>query len=182
MKLSYEDRKEIIRLYFDKSMGYGSIAKKYGSSPTTIRRIIDLYKTYGEESLKRKQYTTYSPEFKYEVISKFLNGESKTMLSTEYNISTSRINSWLEKYNELGYDGLKDKRKGRPPKMKKKEEVIEEAKNIEETEDIEIKDIDLNSLDPKVKEYILSQQKEIEYIRTENAILKKYQALVQQKK
>ena len=175
-KLTYEDKKEIVRLYIDEGMGYGSIAKKYEVSPTTIKRIVDFYNAYGEEALKRKQYTTYSPEFKYEVVSRALNGESKTMLATEYQITVSSISIWLEKYNDSGYDGLKDRKRGRPPKMKEKEKVTEETK------DIEITEINLDNLDPKVREYILSQQEEIDDLSLEIAILKKVQALAQRKK
>ena len=89
-------------------------------------------------------------------------------------MSDSIIHSWLNKYKDLGYDGLKDKPKGRKPSMRKEENQI----------------IDIDSIDPNDKDEIIRQQqiiieqqkKEKEYLEMENEVLKKLQTLVQQRK
>ena len=118
-KLTYEDKKEIIRLYDKEHYGYHTIAKIYNVNKSTIGQIIRKHHLHGESVLNKQKNNTYSPNIKLEVINRALNGESKKSLAVEYNITSSQIISWLKKYEEFGYNGLIDKPKGRPPDMKK---------------------------------------------------------------
>ena len=56
--------------------------------------------------------------FKMKIIKLVFERKSKTSLVAEYNItgSAGTIVAWMHKYEELGYNGLISKRKGRPKK------------------------------------------------------------------
>ena len=123
-KLTYEDKKEIIRLYTEEHYGYPTIAKQFKIRVSGVTRIIRKYLMYGEDSLIKKSKRDFSADLKFEIINRAMNGQSKTSLGIEYQIQESYIISWLKKYNEFGYNGLIDKPKGRPPNMKKEKKPI----------------------------------------------------------
>ena len=108
-KFSYEDKKEIIRLYNEEHYGCKTIAKKYNVNYTTILRIVRKYLLHGEASLKKCKNRKFTAEIKLEVIHRAMNGESKKSLGIEYMIQEAQIISWLKNYEEFGYNGLIDK-------------------------------------------------------------------------
>ena len=159
-KLTYEDKKEIIRLYFEENIGCIKIARRFHVSKKVTQMLIEKYKVHGEQVLIKQNNRKFSPEKKLEIINRVTNGESKNSLAIEYNIQCSNIRLWLKKYEELGYDGLKEKLKGRSQSMKKEE-----------------KPIDLNDKDAIIK----SQQDRILELEAEIESLKKMKALVLQR-
>ena len=159
-KLSYEDKKEIIRLYNDEHYGYIAIANMFNVQHATIERIVRKYNKHGEKSLIKQKNRVFSPKLKLEIITRAMNGESKKSLGVEYLIQEAYIISWLKKYEEFGYNGLVDKPKGRPPAMKK-----------------EKKPIDPNDKDAVIK----SQADRILELEAEVEALKKLRALVLQR-
>ena len=98
----------------------------------------------------------------------------RVLIQLLMNMSDSIIHSWLNKYKDLGYDGLKDKPKGRKPSMKKNEKKV----------------IDIDSIDPNDKDEIIRQLKllveqekeEKQYLQLEVEVLKKLDSLVQTRK
>ena len=159
-KLTYEDKKEIVRLYNEEHYGYRRIAKKYNVSDNTIEKIVRKYHLHGESSLSKAKNRKFSSEIKLEVINRALNGESKKSLGIEYMVQEAQIISWLKKYEEFGYNGLIDKPKGRPPTMKKEKKVI----------------------DPNDKDAIIKEKdKRILELEAEIEALKKLRALVLQR-
>ena len=159
-KFSYENKKEIIRLYNEEHYGCKTIAKKYNVNYTTILRIVRKYLLHGEASLKKCKNRKFTAEIKLEVIHRAMNGESKKSLGIEYMIQEAQIISWLKNYEEFGYNGLIDKPKGRPPNMKKEKKVI-----------------DPNDKDAVIK----SQADRILELEAEVEALKKLRALVLQR-
>ena len=124
-KFTYEDKKEIIRLYDEEHYGYPTIAKKYNVRVTTISRIVRRYKLHVESSLIKQKNRKFPADLKFEIISRAMNGESKKSLGIQYMIQEVQIISWLKNYEEFGYNGLIDKTKGRPPDMKKEKKAID---------------------------------------------------------
>lgn len=160
-KLTKEQKIEICRLKIEEGVPIPELTKRYGIDESIIERYVRKYKAHGEEAFK-KQYRAFSPEKKLEIINRVSKGESRSSLEIEYNIQRSMINSWLKRYEKDGYNGLIDKKKGRPPAMKKKKTDIDEI------------------ADPKDKEIALLKQKNYE-LEAENAALKKLKALVLQR-
>lgn len=54
-KLTYEDKKEIIRLYDEEHLGYILIARKMKVNTKVVERIIRKFHIHSEASLKRKK-------------------------------------------------------------------------------------------------------------------------------
>lgn len=159
-KLTYEDKKEIIRLYDEEHYGAYTIAKKFNVAQITVQKIIGKYHLHGESCLIKHENKKYTPDQKLEIITRCMNGSSKFTLGIEYNITSTQITNWLKKYEEFGYNGLIDKPKGRPPTMKKDKKII-----------------DPNDKDAVIK----SQADRILELEAEVEALKKLRALVLQR-
>lgn len=99
-----------------------------------------------------------------EIIQRVLDGKSITSIAAELCVNKGMIHSWLKKYKELGYNGLIEKKKGRPAKMKPKKN---EAKL----------DTPMDEKDKRIKEL----EERNAQLEMENDLLKKLRALVQQR-
>ena len=170
MKLSLEEKIEIVRLYEEEGLGYGTIAKKYKIHDTSVERIIYRYKNHGIESLEHPpKQQNYSADFKIMIIKKVYEGRSKTSLAAEYNLpSSGTIVAWMHNYEELGYNGLISKRRGRKKDMNPKKE--EKTKEVNSSP--------LNDSERQEYEELKIRLKEVEM---ENEFLKKLDALVQER-
>ena len=91
------------------------------------------------------------------------NGEAIYCVAAEYMISPGQLYNWLKKYQELGYNGLINKPKGRPKIMKP-----ETKKTMPTTED---------EKDKRIREL----EERNAQLEMENDLLKKLKALVQQR-
>lgn len=158
-KLTLEDKKEIIRLRNEEGYGTTQLSKIFKIGRSKITLLIRRYDFHGEKIFD-KTYNVISSETKLEIIQKFNDGCSITKLMIEYLVSNVQIHKWVSQYEKLGYDGLENKKKGRPPSMKK-----------------EVKPIDPNDKDALIKQ-LEERNKELE---CEVEALKKLRALVQQR-
>ena len=173
MKLSDEDKKEIIRLNKEEGVSQKHLAKMFDIGIRHIADLLAKYNLHGEEALIKGPNRKYSPEFKMEVIKQYLNGESKNSLCVTHNIRYTMLDSWLKRYEKDGYNGLIDKKKGRPPKMKKEDETVNETVNEDNGE------IKPESADKARIRLLEKKNKELE---AEVAYLKKLNALVRERK
>lgn len=165
MKLKLEDKIKIIRFYKE---GYSIpyISKNFNVSHKTIKRIERQYREHGIESFKEKgSNSKYSVDFKMKIIKCVLAGESMASIAAELCVNDGMIYFWVKRYNELGYNGLIEKKKGRPPKMKPK------------SKEIKINDTSTDEKDKRIKEL----EERNAQLEMENDLLKKLRALVQQR-
>ena len=171
MKLKDVDIKEITKL-LDQHESKAKIASMYHVSESLLEQLDRRYKMHGLEAILHGQSKSYTIDEKIVIINRYYAGESKTSLSTELNVSSSVVNSWIKKYEQMGYNGLIDNRgkpgvskMGRPKKNKKQTSTTEAMAPVNDAEREE-----LNKL-----------RKENYQLKMENACLKKIQALVQQR-
>ena len=136
------------------------VAFRYGLSRSLLTRWVDHYSARGSEGLLPKVRVYHSAEFKLSVVTHYKSQElSLRDCCSHYGIAHECIVlSWVKRYELSGVHGLREQR-GRPRLMKK--------------------DKPLKKIQPLTK--LEELEKENLYLRAENELLKKLEALTQAK-
>ena len=137
-----------------------SVAKENNFDQSNLRKWIAFYRKYGKDGLLVSNNQSYSVDFKQKVLQTI---EKKSLslkeACVEFNITShSVIIQWQKKYKNQGTFGLERKSKGRPKSMNFKRAKKKTNKPLTREEELLL---------------------EIESLRCENALLKKFNALVQ---
>lgn len=160
-KYTFEIKKNAVEHYLNTNDSFKVTAKKYQVSYTLLKEWVARSKKQGIESLNSK-FTRYDVRFKMEVLNYMNNtGASPLQAAAMFNIpSPKTIRKWRTILESQGIEALRKTSKGYSTVKKKK------------------------AIAPKQKQDKNSQndlQSEIEYLRMENAYLKKLHALIQEK-
>ena len=127
-----------------------------------IREWARLEKVHGMDVLRHKIHNTkYTADQKLALVNRVLAGKSVRSVAAETGIENTQLRAWVNKYINEGYNGLIGMKKGRPRKYTMKEKPTP----LTETE----------------REELIRLREENEYIKTENAFIKKLSALRQEK-
>nr|WP_294922274.1 transposase [uncultured Flavobacterium sp.] len=159
VKYNYEFKLRCVQEVLKNNRSIRSVAKENNFTESNLRKWVNLYKHYGKQGLLPKMNQYYSIDFKLKVLKKI---QEKSLSLIEacfvFNIpSESVITQWRTNYKKHGIAGLEAKPKGKPTMTFKR------AKK--------------KSNKPLTREEELLL--EIESLRCENALLKKFNALVQ---
>jgi transposase len=161
-KYDYKFRLQCVEAIVKNNRPARVVASEKGIVFSNLRLWLGFYRQYGKDGLKGRKYQYYDVSFKLKVIQTI----EKELLSLReacirFNVpSESTMVSWKRVFEAEGILGFNNKPKGRPPKMKPP-----------------IKRKARKSSKPLTREQELLE--ELEYLRAENALLKKLQALVQ---
>ena len=148
---------KVIAYYRQGHTGHAT-AEKFNLDNKIVVRWVKQYQSGGIDAIKPKTSKAYySGEFKHEVITTMLTqGLSQLEVALRYNISSpALISHWHKAYRLHGMSGLISKPKGRTAMSKP---FITDKPDDEKT--------------PK------ERKRELEYLRAENAYLKKLDALL----
>lgn len=123
MKLTYEDKLEIYRLWKEEGWGEKRIAKKFNLNHLTVYYIFHLIDRHGPEIVKHGKNKYYSLEFKEAAIKRVLSGnESIISIALDLGLSNHGVlSSWIKSYKENGYTVVERKR-GRHGKKESKDD------------------------------------------------------------
>jgi len=162
IKYTEQFKLEVVQHYLRGAMGYGRLGAHYGVASPHIRQWVSAYRLHGLEGLRRK-VTRYDAAFKLTVLQHMWdNGLSNRQAAAHFNVrNPTSVGMWDSLYREGGMAALAPpRRKTQPMKapISKPEQKSDQERSREEL------------------------LKELEYLRMENEVLKKLQALVQARK
>ena len=165
MRYSYEFKLLCVDLY--KSGTYpdtpnDTTEERFKKNVREWARMVDAN---GPEVLKHKAFNkVWTPEEKLDLVSQAISGKSRTDIALKAGINPGMLYQWIQKYKSSGYNGLVEKKKGRPSTVHDMKKAIE-PRPLTESE----------------REELIRLRAENEYIKAENEVIKKRIALRQEK-
>ena len=165
MRYSQEYKMNCIELYRQGKWPETPDGIKEQNFRCMLRHWVRIEDHQGPEALCHKNFNkVWSPEEKLELILQVIAGKSYQEVAFSVGINAGMLYQWVRKYKSLGYNGLVDTKKGRPPKEPQMKKNINPA-----------------PLTESEREELIRLRAENEYIKAENEEIKKRIALRQEK-
>jgi transposase len=160
-KHSEQFKLSVIKDYLAGAGGFGAVAQRHGIDGSTVRKWVGVYRQHGEAGIQKK-FSHYDAQFKLSVLRHMQEkGLSHREVAAVFNIRNApSIGVWERQYYAGGIDALSQRPRGRRKKMP----------------DFPITPPSEATDQTRTREQLLE---EINYLRMENAYLKKLEALVQ---
>ena len=158
-KYSSEFKLKVVKYCVEDNHSMCSAARKFGiPSSTPLKEWIRKYKEHGTEGLIKQQKSSYSGEFKQNVVEYMHNNHlSATETAVHFRLQTSVVIKWKRIYYEEGSQSFYKERRGRSKDMSSKSK---------------------KKLSKEVEEDLVTENQRL---RMENEYLKKLNALVQER-
>lgn len=164
-KHSLEFKMSVVQYYLDGTQGYKEVGRRHGIAFSLVKRWVAFFRHHGVEGLRgRPRNTTWSPEFKMSVLQHMWdNNLSYGESAARFNIrSQCVVGIWDRGFRKDGYDSLTSSQAG---------DTIMPEPSAPPPEKSPADDL-------RSREELL---KELNYLRMEVAVLKKFEALAQAK-
>jgi transposase len=151
----------VVQQYLDGEGGYTALAREHRLAHSLVKRWVQRFRTHGSEAFKKK-FSHYSAEFKLLVLRHMWENElSYGQTAVQFDIrNPGALGVWERSFHSGGLEALKPRPRGRSTAM-----AVPTAKPDTPSDD-----------EKRSREELLA---ELDYLRMENAYLKKLQALVQ---
>ncbi len=164
VKYSIKQKRLAIQSILSGRLSIKGAARELGCGKSAVQRWLIQYKQAGVKGLKFRN-GHYDDRFKLQVVRYHIKkGLSLKQTASDFKIPNEAVLSrWIKNYERLGIDGLANKRRGRKKSIMTKKP----GKKVD------------TAADPAAQK-LAAMQKELDYLRAENAFLKKLSALVQQ--
>ena len=167
MRYSYEFKRKCVEMYRSGQWPETPEGIRQENFRNTIRKWVRLEDANGPEVLRHKSSNkAWTEEERLRIVMQVIAGRSVKSVAIENGIQDGMLYQWVRKYKIFGYNGLVERKKGRParnPEMKKIN--INNQRKLDETE----------------YEELIRLRAEVEYIKAENAVIKKEIALREEK-
>lgn len=164
-KYSEQFKQDAVDRYRAGPFGCDRIGKELGVPSSTVYHWVKLYEVHGKAGLEKKSQR-YSGQFKLSVLQHMWKHElSFFETAVHFNVRhIGIISQWERCYHGGGIDALNPRQRERPKKMPTSQPPASQTPASEQSKTIE------------------ELRAEVDYLRMENAYLKKLGALVQQQK
>lgn len=158
-KYNSEFKLKLIKLYLS-GASFTGLSRDFKIAKNQIQKWVEHYQLRGAVSLLPQYGRIYKKDFKLQVVKAFQGGDlSLRQCCLKYKIpSLSTLITWIRQYNQSGIDGFSNRR-GRPSTMTKKTSFKRTYGPLTRLEELERENL---------------------YLRAENEVLKKLEALAQQ--
>lgn len=156
------EKYEAVWRYMNEGISYRALAEEIGIDNSVLRYWVKLYEFHGDGAFTYP-YTNYSRAFKLRVIQYIQETDTSVReASARFRVPDfSMVRRWKKKWDTGGIHALEPSGKGHV------QMASHEKKNTNEKS--------------QEKDTVKAMQEELEYLRMENAYLKKLKALVQEK-
>ena len=167
MRYSYEYKLKCVEMYRKGVYPETPKGASESSFKSKVRVWYRIEEAFGPEALKHALFNkNWTPEEKLELVSQVLAGKSCLEVAINAGVNNTVLRNWIRKYQNLGYNGLVNQKKGRP------------------TKDTNMKKINYNNpkkLEESEYEELVRLRAENAYIKAEIEVIKKRIALRQEK-
>jgi transposase len=156
----------VVEQYINGLDGYKEVGRQHGIAYSLVKRWVAFYRCHGADGLKKKSSPPYRPEFKLSVLRYMWDNKlSYDATAARFDIrAQSSIGIWERSFLDGGMDALMPPPQGRDNKMPHRKTSSPPPAEERPHEDTRSRDELLE---------------ELNYLRMENAYLKKLKALVQ---
>ena len=165
-KHSMSFKQRVVEFYGDGERSFREVGSQFGVDHSTVRKWVASHAVHGLAGLSKK-FSHYDARFRLSVLERmWKDGLSHRQAAVIFNIrSVGCLSDWERRYERGGIEALAPRRRGKPRSMPEPPITASGSDTSQSDE-------------TKSREELLA---ELNYLRMENAFLKKLEALTQER-